>query len=279
MTESRTSPHGTLLGQPTEYSSRYDPGLLQPIGRQHGRETLGLAAAELPFRGLDLWTAYEVSWLDERGKPQVAIADFALPADSPAIIESKSFKLYLNSFNQTRLASWQQLQGHLEEDLSAAAGGLVMVRLHKLQGRTQQGLAHFPGESIDEEDVTIERYTPDAGLLRIRQPERVVSETLYSDLLRSNCPVTGQPDWGSVLVRYRGPQIHRPSLLQYIVSFREHQDFHEHCVERMFLDIKRECQPEGLTVYARYTRRGGLDINPLRSDMGDDAEDLRLVRQ
>lgn len=273
------NPHGNLLGKQTDYVSVYSPSLLCPIDRQLSRQQLGIGAQALPFKGLDLWTAYEVSWLDHRGKPQVAIADFQIAADSPSIIESKSFKLYLNSLNQTRFNAWQDVVRVLETDLSKAAGGPVMVALHSLKAVAQQGVGHFSGERIDAEAVEITSYTPDPSLLGLNKPERVVSETLYSDLLKTNCPVTGQPDWASVMVDYRGPQICRASLLKYIISFREHQDFHEHCVERMFLDIKRQCETLELTVYARYTRRGGLDINPYRSDCRGEPEAVRLVRQ
>ncbi|NHN36261.1 NADPH-dependent 7-cyano-7-deazaguanine reductase QueF [Pseudomaricurvus alcaniphilus] len=271
-------PHGTLLGEPTEYRSEYDATLLQPIPRQQSRATLGIETEKLPFKGVDIWTAYEVSWLDNSGKPQVAVADFEFPANSPAIVESKSFKLYLNSFNQTRFSSVHSVVEVLEQDLSAAAGAPVMVGLHTLHSATQRGLGHFAGESIDQEAVTIDCYSPNPELLRLNKPERFVTETLYSDLLKTNCPVTGQPDWGSVMIHYRGAEINRGSLLKYIVSFRQHQDFHEHCVERMFMDIRQYCQTAKLTVYARYTRRGGLDINPYRSDMPDDPESVRLVR-
>lgn len=270
--------HGTLLGRPIEYASSYDPSLLQPIERRLARRQLGLDA-DLPFHGVDIWTAYEVSWLNARGKPQVAVADFRVPADSRAIIESKSFKLYLNSFNQTRFAGHTEVVGALQADLSAAAGAAVRVDLPGLQESTRRPIGSFVAECIDDEDIEVDAYTPDAELLSVDESRQVVEESLYSDLLKSNCPVTGQPDWASVLVRYRGPRIIRSSLLRYIISFRQHQDFHEHCVERMFLDIKSRCQTESLTVYARYTRRGGLDINPFRSDCSDAPEAVRLVRQ
>lgn len=275
-----TDPHqGTLLGKNTEYVSVYSPSLLCPIPRQQSRRELGINPGSLPFRGVDIWTAYEISWLNNDGKPVVAIAEFEVPANSPAIIESKSFKLYLNSFNQTAFTDAQSVSQTLESDLSSAAGATVMVRLKPLQSVALEGLGHFTGECIDDEPVKIDCYSPSPDLLALHKPEKIVSESLYSNLLKSNCPVTGQPDWASVFVQYRGAQIDRASLLKYIISFREHQDFHEHCVERMFLEIQERCQPEALTVYARYTRRGGLDINPYRTNGSEGPMDVRLVRQ
>ncbi len=271
--------HGTVLGRQTEYISVYNPSLLCPIPRQQSRRELGVNPDALPFRGVDIWTAYEVSWLNSDGKPEVAIAEFELPATSPSIIESKSFKLYLNSFNQTAFANMYDVARTMESDLGACAGAAVMVKLQPLTQFAQQGIGHFTGECIDQEPVKIDCYSPSPDLLSLSKPDKVVSEVLYSDLLKSNCPVTGQPDWASVYVQYRGAQIDRASLLKYIISFREHQDFHEHCVERMFLDIQTRCNPEALTVYARYTRRGGLDINPYRTNGSEGPTDVRLVRQ
>ena len=271
--------HGDLLGRPTVYVSRYDSSLIQPISRQLSRQTLGLQADPLPFHGADLWTAYELSWLNPQGKPQVAIASVVIESDSVAIIESKSFKLYLNSFNQTRFSSPDEVCSRLERDLAAAAQGGVRVDLHEPESAMLGCRAGFQGECLDNLEIETDCYQPDAGLLKLENAELEVTESLYSHLLKSNCPVTGQPDWASVLIHYRGPKIDRAALLRYIISFREHQDFHEHCVERMFLDIKRRCLPSGLTVYARYTRRGGLDINPFRSDMDAAPESIRLLRQ
>lgn len=269
----------TPLGKVTEYVSVYSPSLLYPIPRQASRLKLGIEQGVLPFRGVDIWTAYEISWLNNDGKPEVAVAEFEVPANSPAIIESKSFKLYLNSFNQTAFAGAGSVEQILEKDLSKVAGATVAVRLTPLQSATLAGTGHFTGECIDNEPVKIDCYSPNADLLQVQGSTGVVSESLYSNLLKSNCPVTGQPDWASVLIQYRGVPIDRASLLKYIISFREHQDFHEHCVERMFLDIQTRCQPDELTVYARYTRRGGLDINPYRSSGAAGPTDVRLVRQ
>ncbi len=274
---------GTQLGQSSEYVSVYTPSLLCPIPRQQTRETLGLNDASLlPFSGLDIWTAYELSWLDLKGKPQVAVAEFRVPCTSPSIIESKSFKLYLNSFNQTRFTNLNEVVSTMESDLSVAAGAPVSAKLLPLNMANHSELFKvgvLPGENIDHLDVEIEHYTPAPQLLALEEGQHIVSETLCSDLLKSNCPVTGQPDWATVYVSYRGAAINRESLLRYIVSYREHQDFHEHCVEQMFLHIQSQCHPKELTVYARYTRRGGLDINPFRSNCNEDVLNVRLVRQ
>jgi 7-cyano-7-deazaguanine reductase len=269
----------SALGQKTEYLSVYTPGLLFPIARRESRAALGLVDAELPFSGVDVWTGYELSWLDEHGKPRVALAEFVIPCTSEFIVESKSFKLYLNSFNQTRFAGMEQVRQLMQEDLSRAVGARISVNLFALAEAGQQIAGQLPGESLDDLEVAIEHYHPAPELLRADDQSASVEEVLCSDLLKSNCPVTGQPDWASVQIRYRGPKIEREGLLRYIVSFREHQDFHEHCVERMFMDILQRCRPEQLTVYARYTRRGGLDINPWRSNCGALPEPVRLVRQ
>jgi len=266
------------LGQNVAYPSRYDPGLLFPIARALNRASLNLSGP-LPFAGVDIWNAYELSWLDARGKPQVAMATFTVPADSPNIVESKSFKLYLNSYNQTRLDDAGQLRDRLAADLAAATGSPVGVELILPADFGRLRMAELDGQYLDDLDVEIDAYTPDAGLLRCAG-DQAVSETLVSRLLKSNCPVTGQPDWASVQVRYRGRPLDRQALLRYLVSFRDHAEFHEHCVERIYTDIMAACQPEQLTVYARYTRRGGLDINPWRSNAGaTPPADVRTARQ
>lgn len=266
------------LGKTTDYVSRYTPALLSPIPRAESRAELGLSA-ELPFTGGDSWTAYEMSWLNAKGKPQVAVGRFEFPCHSPALIESKSFKLYLNSLNQTRFGSREELIDTLNRDLSAAAGAPISAALLTLAEAAQTGLATPVAECIDDLDIQVEHYQLDSDLLKADPLGDPVEEALASDLLKSNCPVTGQPDWGSVLIRYRGRPIDREGLLKYIISFREHGDFHENCVERMFVDIMQRCAPERLTVSARYTRRGGLDINPYRSNCGEAMADLRLARQ
>jgi 7-cyano-7-deazaguanine reductase len=265
------------LGQQTEYVSQYDAGLLFPISRAQSREQLGITG-DVPFYGHDIWTGYELSWLNDKGKPQVAVAEFSVPCDSPAIIESKSFKLYLNSFNQTRFPSLEAVQKCLERDLSAAAGAKVTVSLQLQADSVLLIDTTFAGESLDELDIEVDSYHPRPDFLLVGADE--VQEVLYSHLLKSNCPVTGQPDWASLIVEYRGKKIDREGLLRYIISFREHQDFHEHCVERIFTDISARCKPELLSVYARYTRRGGLDINPFRSSEPSAKPGVgRLLRQ
>ena len=264
-----------LLGQHTDYPSQYAPQLLFPIARAESRSALGIGAGALPFSGVDVWTGYEVSWLNPKGKPQVAVVEFTFPADSPCMVESKSFKLYLNSLNQTRLAGTDELIATLQADLSGAAGAAVAVRL---LGVAEAAIALCPGSCLDEEDVTVEVYEPQPQLLVVAGQEPV-TETLYSDLLKTNCPVTGQPDWATVSITYTGPRIDRGALLSYIISFRNHQDFHEHCVERIFTDLLQRCQPQSLTVFARYTRRGGLDINPCRTTETVCPEMPRLLRQ
>jgi len=268
------------LGQQTQYISTYAPELLFPIPRQQARQSLSLDSASLPFYGVDIWTGYELSWLDERGKPVVAVAEFDIPFDSPSIVESKSFKLYLNSLNQTRFANIEQVKNTLMNDLSLAIGAAVGVKMESLPARyLLTAVTELDGLCIDDLPVEVEHYHPAPELLTA-DAGQVVDEKLVSHLLKSNCPVTGQPDWASVQVSYSGPKIDRDALLRYIISFREHQDFHEHCVERMFVDILTRCQPRALSVYARYTRRGGLDINPFRStDIHALPPEVRLVRQ
>lgn len=266
------------LGKPVAYADRYDPGLLFAIARAPDRARLDLASP-LPFHGVDIWNAYEVSWLDARGKPRIALAEFRIPASSPNIVESKSFKLYLNSFNQERLRGVDELHARLVRDLSAASGAEIGVALVPPREFARIALVPLDGESIDELDLDIDDYgPPDAGHLRIA-PDALVEETLVSDLLKSNCPVTGQPDWASVQIRYAGPRIDRAGLLRYLISFRQHAEFHEHCVERIFVDLMRRCAPRVLTVHARYTRRGGLDINPWRSTQAALPANPRGARQ
>ena len=257
-------PDASPLGKPVAYAAHYAPELLFPIARQGKRDEIGVAAGPLPFVGEDLWNAYEVSWLGPRGKPAVALAQFRVPADSPNLVESKSFKLYLNAFNQTRLASVDELAATLTRDLSAAAGAPVSVKVEPLSTRPQRPMGYPKGVLLDELDIAIDQYSPAPGLLRADASQPEVAETLYSHLLKSNCLVTGQPDWAMVVLRYRGAPIDREGLLRYIVSFRQHNEFHEQCVERIFMDVMRQCQPTSLSVWARYTRRGGLDINPAR---------------
>ncbi len=248
------------------YKDTYDPTLLQPVPRAPLRRELGIQDA-LPFTGADLWTAYELSWLDSKGKPSVAMAAFTVPVDSPSLIESKSFKLYLNSFNQTPVESPETLRDILGKDLCGACGARVGVEILLPGDFADEQIEELDGELIDEIDVEITDYLPNPAYLAAGRSS--VDETLVSNLLKTNCPLTGQPDWASIQIRYNGPRIDREGLLKYLVSFRQYGGFHEHCTERIFTDILRQCKPDGLTVYTRYTRRDGLDINPVRTNRGE----------
>ena len=267
------------LGQATAYTSQYDATLLQAVPRALNRSPIGIREDALPFFGVDEWTGYELSWLNARGLPQVAVARCRVPVNTPQLIESKSFKLYLNSFNQTKFTSWDAVKGLLIQDLSRCAGGDVEVELFSLATFSQQPLQQMPGICLDTLDVAISDYDYAPQLLQVKADAEQVAETLYSDLLKSNCLITNQPDWGSVSITYTGPHIDHESLIQYLVSFRNHNEFHEQCVERIFQDLMTHCQCESLTVAARYTRRGGLDINPLRSTQRNWTMPARTVRQ
>ena len=273
-------PEDSPLGKPSAYVAHYDSSLLFPIARQGKRDELGLKGT-LPFYGVDIWNAYEVSWLNLRGKPQVAIVTVTVPADSPNIVESKSFKLYLNSFNQTRLAGTEALLELLRADLSAGFGSAVQVGLTLPEDFGKFRMAELDGLLLDRLDIEVDDYSPNPALLTANFAEAAVEETLLSHLLKSNCLVTGQPDWGSVQIQYAGPQIDQEGLLRYLIGFREHNEFHEQCVERIFTDILTHCKPQKLAVYARYTRRGGLDINPWRSNFstGKPPANTRNARQ
>ena len=267
------------LGQVTEYAEKYDPTLLQAVPRRLNRDELGITAQQ-PFSvGADIWTAYEISWLNEKGVPQVAIADVEIDYRSENLIESKSFKLYLNSFNQSKFRSFDEVQRIMQRDLQDCAQGEVKVRLNFLSFYQHAVIAELQGECIDQQDIEIHDYAFNPALLENCTGDSVVEETLASHLLKSNCLITNQPDWGSIRIHYAGKQINREKLLRYIVSFRQHNEFHEQCVERIFCDLMRFAQPEKLTVYARYTRRGGLDINPFRSNFEAVPQNLRLARQ
>lgn len=267
------------LGKSSEYISTYTPSLLFPIPRAAKWAELGLSAETLPYVGVDFWTCFELSWLLSSGKPVVAIGEFCFAADSPNIVESKSFKLYLNSLNQTVFADTPSLEATLRADLSAASGKPVSVRVRSLDEVQADGVAVLPGVCIDDLDITVSDYAQPRPELLKCDDSQVVEESVYSHLLKSNCPVTSQPDWGTVVVEYRGAALDHASLLAYLVSFRQHSDFHEQCVERIFLDLQRLLKPEKLTVYARYVRRGGLDINPYRSTEAVEFQNVRLVRQ
>ena len=251
------------LGRETAYPAQYDRGLLYPIPRAPARAQLGIAADALPFIGIDRWQAFELSWLDPRGKPQVATATLQVPADSPNLVESKSLKLYLNSFNASRFDDAEAVRARIEADLSQAAGAPVTMAF----GLPAQAVV-ADADDIDGLDIAIDSYgPPDASLLQADAGD-IAEETLHSALLKSNCPVTGQPDWADVTIAYRGPRLDRAGLLRYLVSFRDHAGFHEQCVEQIFVDLLARCAPRQLSVEARYTRRGGLDINPWRATPG-----------
>jgi 7-cyano-7-deazaguanine reductase len=273
------TPEQSQLGKSSAYIDQYDASLLFPIPRKGKREEIGIAGTP-PFFGADLWTAFELSWLGPKGKPQVALAHFTIPCEASNIIESKSFKLYLNSFNNSRFADADEVKSLLRTDLTEALwrdtsgsgastpAGSIGVKLVLPELFDREPIYEMDGLNLDRLDVECTRYTPAPELLRVVPGEEApVTETLTSNLLKSNCLVTGQPDWGSVQISYTGLPIEQEGLLQYLVSFRNHNEFHEQCVERIFMDIWRQCKPQKLTVYARYTRRGGLDINPLRTSV------------
>jgi len=274
------TPEQSALGKTSAYVTDYDASLLFAIPRAEKRAEIGITAT-LPFFGLDIWNAYEVSWLNLRGKPQIALATFLVPADSPNIIESKSFKLYLNSFNQTRLADSAALLALLKQDISSGFGAAVQVKLTLPDDFSTLKMAELDGLSLDRLDIEVDSYTPNPSLLTCAADAPPVEEKLVSNLLKSNCLVTGQPDWGSVQIHYVGAAINQEGLLKYLIGFRNHNEFHEQCVERIFVDILQHCKPQKLSVYARYTRRGGLDINPWRSNFSSNQfpSNLRNVRQ
>jgi len=269
-------PKDLTLGQSVSYEEHYTKTLLQAVPRSVGRDTLPLNS-ELPFTGTDTWNGYELSWLNPKGKPQVAVLRCEVPHTSPNLIESKSFKLYLNSFNQTHFNNWDEVESTLTSDLSECAGEQVKVTLLSMRDIAGQPLGELEGICLDDLDIQVTHYQPTTNLLKTDSVH--AEETLYSDLLKSNCLITNQPDWASIQIRYTGNKIDHASLLAYLISFRQHNEFHEQCVERIFCDILSTCKPDKLSVYARYTRRGGLDINPFRSNFEQAYEDIRLPRQ
>jgi 7-cyano-7-deazaguanine reductase len=292
------SPQQSQLGKVSAYVDHYEPLLLFPMARAPKRAEIGLDGGPdkaLPFFGADMWTAFELSWLNLRGKPQVALARFTVPCESHNIIESKSLKLYLNSFNNTRFANVDEVKNRLRTDLSEAVWrdslasqpewpvpvpptiGVTIVGADLFD---REPVHELDGLSLDRLDVECTRYTPAPELLAVTPDEAPVSEVFTSNLLKSNCLVTGQPDWGSVQISYTGDQIEQGGLLQYLVSFRNHNEFHEQCLERIFMDLWTRCKPMKLAVYARYTRRGGLDINPFRTSYPQALpKNIRMARQ
>ena len=258
------TPDQSQLGKSSAYADQYDASLLFAMPRAPKRAELGIEGAP-PFLGADMWTAFELSWLNLRGKPQVALAHITVPCESPNIIESKSFKLYLNSFNNTRFADARDVRERIRADLGAAAGMGIGIKTLGPELFDREPVHEMDGLNLDRLDIECMHFTPAPELLFAEFDEPPVTETLTSNLLKSNCLVTGQPDWGSVQISYSGAQINQEGLLQYLVSFRNHHEFHEQCVERIFMDVWSRCKPIKLSVYARYTRRGGLDINPFRT--------------
>ncbi|KHT44722.1 7-cyano-7-deazaguanine reductase [Alteromonas marina] len=274
-----SAPDDLSLGKQVDYEFEYNPDLLQGVPRSLSRDTLNLAGSGLPFDGIDTWTGYELSWLNLKGKPNVAILECHVPITSKNLIESKSFKLYLNSFNQTKFASAEDVRQVLQADLSACAGEPVEVKLILPEQFSSLQFQEFNGTLLDSLDVEIDQYSPNTQYLTVAKNETGVEETLVSHLLKSNCLITSQPDWASIQIRYKGNAIEHEGLLKYLISFRQHNEFHEQCVERIYNDIMQHCQPDKLTVCARYTRRGGLDINPFRSNYEAPYANHRQARQ
>ena len=272
--------HQSELGKKSQYIAEYNPDILFPISRQIKRDEIGIQANQIPFYGYDCWNHYEVSWLNSKGKPQIAIAEIIYGCHSPNIIESKSLKLYFNSFNNTKIENLEKLTTIIKKDLSTRIGDEVQIKIFNLQeAQTYYQCKVLEGDCLDDLDISMETFDLNPQILKTES--MIIHEILYSNLLKSNCLVTFQPDWGSIQIEYQGPKIHRESLLQYILSFRNHNEFHEQCIERIFIDILRYCKPMNLSVMGRYTRRGGLDINPFRTT--DPSQNIkfnqRLIRQ
>lgn len=268
--------HHIPLGKETEYRFDYDPSLLAPIPRSLGRESLSIDATS--FVGVDIWNAYEISWLNNYGLPQVRIAKLVVPCNTPNIVESKSLKLYFNSFNQSRFGAENDVQSAMQRDISECVGGTVQLTLLSVDQAIDMQPSVMPGDCIDQQDIQIDHYQTELALLESAEG-RVEKRQIHSHLLRSLCPVTGQPDWASIFIEYSGQAMDEASLLRYIVSFRNQQDFHELCVETIFSHLWQRFDLECLTVYARYLRRGGIDISPLRSSHDVELPDWRQLRQ
>lgn len=277
-----SAPDNLSLGKTVDYEFEYNPELLQGVPRSLSRDTLSLTSSTLPFEGIDTWTGYELSWLNAKGKPQVAILECMVPISSMNLIESKSFKLYLNSFNQTKFDNSDDVKQVLVKDLSACAGEQVEVNLILPSAFEDLKFREFKGTLLDDLDIEVDNYEPDSSYLRTSkstEKPQEISETLVSHLLKSNCLITSQPDWASIQIRYEGAPIDHEGLLRYLISFRQHNEFHEQCVERIYTDIYTQCKPKKLTVCARYTRRGGLDINPFRTNFEAPYPNDRQARQ
>lgn len=266
----------SMLGKKTVYPDTYSPDWLDPIPRKLARNKIDISG-NIPFEGIDIWNGYELSWLNGKGKPEISLGVFQFDCRSDNVIESKSFKLYLNSLNQTVFNSFNDVQKTLEKDLTDASNGSVSVTLYSPTDKKIIHTGDFSGTCLDQLDIQTDTYHVHPKFLKTHP--HIIKESLYSNLLKSNCLATGQPDWGSVLIHYQGKQIDHEGLLKYIISLRNHSGFAEHCVEQIYCDLMRECQPEKLTVYARYTRRGGLDINPFRSNFEKSPDNTRQIRQ
>lgn len=274
--ENKLVPERSELGKKSEYDPFYNPDKLFPISRKMKRDEIGVPDI-LPFYGFDLWNHYEVSWLNDKGKPVVALAEMSYDCSTPNIIESKSMKLYFNSFNNYRFNNIEAVKTTIEKDIAERVGGEVVVSLYVLPMQDNAiHVTNFSGDCIDHLDIECSEYTINAGHLTTEN--KMADEVIHSNLLKSNCLVTNQPDWGSVQIAYKGQQINHEGLLKYLVSFRDHNEFHEQCIERIFIDIMRACQPVELSVYGRYTRRGGLDINPYRSTKQVDMKSMKNIR-
>ncbi len=272
----------TPLGKATAYIDTYSPDLLVGIPRTIARAEIGLTTKNIPFHGDDFWNCYELSWLNHAGKPCVAILSFIVPYDSECISESKSVKLYLNSFNNTRMTSKDHVLNTITDDLSNVVKSLVKAEIKEINDLSGSKILSFSGLCIDDLGIEINEYKVNANLLKLESQNRIVEESLYSNLLKSNCLITNQPDWATIQIKYKGQKIHHESLLKYIVSFRNHNEFHEQCVERVFCDIMRVCKPIELEVFAKYTRRGGIDISPYRANKiieDTEVDKYRDVRQ
>ncbi len=271
------APSDLPLGRQTEYPTTYTPSLLRSLERAAQRASFGIVGMA-PFHGEDAWNCYEFSWLNTKGRPEVAIVKLRVPCNSTAIVESKSLKLYLNSFAQTTFATRAELITTLNSDLALAFRAPVIVDLLDVE-QTPEPVAQLPGRCLDDLDVEVEVYHWCPDLLEVDAGAVTVRQTLHTHLFRSVCPVTQQPDWASVMVQYVGHRIAPESLLKYLVSFRNHAAFHETTIEQIFVDLTQRCAPEHLSVYGRFLRRGGIDINPYRSTNESAAPPTRLVRQ
>lgn len=270
--------NGAPLGKKTKNITYYEPDLLFAIPRAEQRKEIGINK-KLPFYGYDLWNAYEISWLNAKGKPRVAIGEFSFAMDTPNLVESKSLKLYLNSLSNTQFDSFAAVKETLIKDLSKIAGASATVALYEVSEVQNRTFDELKGFCLDDLDIACDVYNVDPTLLSV-EVDNKVNDVVHSHLLKANCLITGQPDWASIEIQYQGAKINHANLLRYLVSYRNHNEFHEQCVERIFMDIMRQCQPEQLTVQAFFTRRGGLDINPIRSTQKmTGPRNRRLVRQ